>query len=678
MRINPFESDIVSEPRRVRRAVAGLNEAPLEALIRSFEDLETPSPPRRAALSHTRFVVSPQPGYGKSHLIGRLFRRLSQRGTLVYLRPFEDAATCWKSILLKTVQELDFPDRMDVEYCGAGEPTQLEAFAHGILVHIIASALERDCRSYRRLREIRNHAVADFRKAPRRVAWVAKHFDGLVRYFTGELRRHGIQLNASPRSWLGVLFRYAYRPGDESARETCLDWIGGASVEPEEAAAIGIRRRDIPSPDLPSGETNELCRNRITDLCLLAGFFRPFVFCFDQSENYGKEESLARALGVVIEVLTDACSNQMTVLTANQHAWTGRLRPFWEEAHLNRLSPSLELTGITRGQAERLIRQRFEGLPEAEWKGFLGDGAWLSDLFAESEELGVRDFLQQCAARWRNLSGEAPVETTLEACFKKAVAEIASQPRRLVFDPNILHWLVHEAALLDPGITVERYRSPKGYFPLRWTTEGVTIFIGFEGGSHWKRWQAIEREAKRLSTAEKGARAVVLRTADLQPVPRKNWAIAHVLTAARGVHLDVLHLTKKEMIQLYAAHDLYTDALAGNIPFTPEAVLAFVRERLKPFWKRVRRPSRPRKPGKAAEPEAESDDPERDGRVSQALVAEVREIVRKEKFLSVDDLMGRLSMEATQDQVHRARGRIPEIRVYAGPAMTVLQWQSAP
>ena len=60
-----------------------------------------------------QLVVSPQPGYGKSHLIGRLFASLEGRATLIYVTPFQSASLCWQSVLLRTVQELTFPDRSE-------------------------------------------------------------------------------------------------------------------------------------------------------------------------------------------------------------------------------------------------------------------------------------------------------------------------------------------------------------------------------------------------------------------------------------------------------------------------------------------------------------------------------------------------------------------------------------
>ena len=71
-RSNPFENDIVREPREVSFSVPGLNDAALNALVQRFSQLDslpTPRDARREPIK-AQLVVSPNRGYGKSHLLG--------------------------------------------------------------------------------------------------------------------------------------------------------------------------------------------------------------------------------------------------------------------------------------------------------------------------------------------------------------------------------------------------------------------------------------------------------------------------------------------------------------------------------------------------------------------------------------------------------------------------------
>ncbi len=673
--INPFENYIVSEPRRIDKSVARLNDRPLEELLRQFENLEKEPVPRKGKLPYAQFVTSPQAGYGKSHLIGRLFRKLNQRATLVYLRPFEDASTCWKTILLKMVQELDFPDSAATESSDGEEPTQLEVFAHGIITHLVADAVKsgKIRAGNKTVNYLRNTAIRDIRQDKNWLNWISENNKKFKKECVQQLQANGIRPNASAFSWVGILLNCAYFPSPFELREACLDWLKGGTVDPDEAGQIGIRTADIPDVQMSGGQINELCKQRIADFCQLAGFFRPFVFCFDQTEIYGKEIVLAKAFGSVIQSITDENGNHMTVVTANQTPWSQSIKPWWEDAYLNRLSDPLELESLNKAQAMELIDQRFDGLNmEGEKIRFFGDRQWLDELFADRSDMGIREFLQRCNNRWRVLSGgKTESKPLIDEFYRKNTEEIKTQPKRLVFDPNTFHWLVREAAAGLPDLSVEKYKSQKGYFTLVWKLEAQEIFFGFESGSNFKRWQAIAREAKLHYDVSHKAKAVFFRTPELPEIPGK-WKIAEEIEAAKKQYLHIIRLQKADLAGLYAGYDLYMDAMEGNIPFQRHEVLVFLRKQFSAFWDRIKRPLNPQE-GNGEENNGGSDE-----KITKELIEDIRKVVRENKFMSVDQLIKKLSKPVSEELFHEARSRIPEIRVYVSPTTTLLQWQSNP
>src|SRR5690606_28950104 len=131
----------------------------------------------------------------------------------------------------------------------------------------------------------------------------------------------GLSLSTPLPTWLRVLYSYAYHDDDWDRRQSCLDWMQAGSIEDETAEAIGIRTAERVRTEQTAAELNELAKARLLDLCRLAGFFRPFLFCFDQTESYGRSPELARALGDVITDLVDEAYNHLTVLTANLDPW---------------------------------------------------------------------------------------------------------------------------------------------------------------------------------------------------------------------------------------------------------------------------------------------------------------------------------------------------------------------
>ena len=134
LEVNPFEDDVVTEPRRVSFSVKGLNDRPLETLVGEFRKLTKGELPREQIHARkVQLVVSPDRGYGKSHLLGRLFRRLGEQATLIYLRPFQDPQRIWISVLQATIQELERGNQN-----GQDAGLQLEAFSKGVLAHVAA------------------------------------------------------------------------------------------------------------------------------------------------------------------------------------------------------------------------------------------------------------------------------------------------------------------------------------------------------------------------------------------------------------------------------------------------------------------------------------------------------------------------------------------------------------
>ncbi len=685
MDINPFESVIVSEPRRIEKAVTGLNDAPLESLLRQVGQLTAGEFPKAVKLNGAQFIQSPAPGYGKSHLIGRLFKQLRGRATLIYLRPFTNPATCWKSILLKTVQELEFPESAEAEFCGSDEPNQLEALVHGILVNVVVNGLQSGVIRHRdpagAVGAFRRATLKQLRSKKEWVAWVGAQKTGLAELMERQLKQKGILLSSSPLSWFSVLLRYAYFPKWYELRQNCLDWLRGGGIDEGDAGRIGILPADRPGHDLTIDQANETAKHRIADFCGLAGFYRPFLFCFDQTENYGVDPVTAKCLGIVIQVLVDDCPNHMTVVTANQHPWRHAVQPHWEHAHVDRLArPVLELRGLGRDQAKELIGIRLQGWDRpSPQSDRLRDPEWLEGVFRLSREIGIRQFLLECSEQWRTAGSASgwmpkpPVSAKdLEDIFQAYVNKIKTQPKRLVYDPDALFWLVQEVACRQ-GAAFKKFKSTRGYLVARWDVDDRKIYFGFEAGHHFKRWQAIQQEAGRYHAADASSKVVFFRTPELRFIPGPGWRSAPEIAAAKRAYLHILVLGRETMAQLYAAYDLYLDAVEGNLPpFSTDQVIAFLRSRLKPVWDRMLEPA-PEKWG--GPPENGHRPPDGGGEPKKGLVHKIREIVKKDKFLSIADLTARISPPVSEEELHRARACIPEIQVHASPKMTVLQWR---
>ena len=670
--LNPFENNIVYEVRRIDTPVAGLNQEPMNKLLAQFQSLERANPPRyKRKLYHAQFVTSSEPGYGKSFLIGRLFQKLTGRANLIYISPFHDPETAWKSILMRLVQELEFPENVTVDYCSKNEPSQLEAFAHGVLTNLTALSIVNGTINVKNDRDkkidyLRNVTIEKLRKLKQIPAFIERNIPAS----SDEIKSHIQPLNASPLSWLNVLFQIAYNPSDTLLKAACLAWLKGGSIDEQEADNIGIQSIDIPGSEMSATSISELCKQRIIDFCRLASFYRPFVLCFDQTENYGLDVSLARALGVCIETLCREAENQMTVVTANLKPWNEKIAPHLDDAHIDRLSdPPHQLIGLTRQQAEELIHLRLKGWQvDKEAKKHILDSKWLNEWYKDASEIGIRRFLKDCSKRWLDFHNKSTVKPTLDDLYEMSLADVKSQPKKQVFNLDALYWLVliFGNSLKDFSVKKEK-SAPNGYFILKWKLKNKTIWFGFEPGQHWRRWHAIVREAELNYKADNKCKFVIIRTPELPKIPIKNWAnkTREPIDVAKKTCLHILVLDIEEMIQIYTAYELYLDAMEGNIDYIAEEVLNFLYDKLQPILDIIQSP-----------PPFPNGRKNGNGDPSEELISEVRKIVKKEKFLSFADLMVKLLSTYPEEMIFKAIGCISNIKVIPGPKMTVLQWQS--
>lgn len=682
-RVDPFADDIVEDPRRVDYSVPGLNEDVTEGIAAQVDTLRGP---KIGGARKAMLILSPRAGFGKSHLIGMLFKQLSGRATLVNVRPFQDPETCWKSILMRMVQELDFPDR----YTESGEATQLELFAHGVLSRVYAEYLKAENGKPETIEALSQPAEkltwlktnAGWRKAlETRLGNSQSQWGGRMQQRFAE---QGIRPCVNLKTWLNILYGYAYHE-DWDVRQACREWLQGDPIDDQAARRVGIRAADRVSVEQTAGAKNELAKSRVMDLCLLAGLFRPFLICFDQTETYGQSGDLARTLGLVITDLTDEASNQLTVITANLDPWEKRLRVHWERASLDRLAKPLLLEGIKPTQARKLAEYRMQGLKREQRDRFWGNGQWLEELFQTATEMSVRMFLHACSKRWAEVfehgpppgGGERP--TPLATLFQQYVDDISAKPRRLVYDRDTFYWLVSELASGVKGLSVDKVASSSREHLPRWRYGERQFIFGFESGAHWKRWHNIAR-----SVLEGGKRQdcilVYPRTPDLPTIPKNTWRVARPdIERARRTRLLILTLDKHQLVRLYAAHEFHTDALQGDIDWQPQAVAEYLRGELSALWQSILEWPDKAESAQAKGPETptrKATEPPPEALGSQGLQRAVGEIVRRRKFLSLEDLIAKLPGEPEREMVLEACGNVERIKVHTNPNKTVLQWRT--
>jgi hypothetical protein len=194
----------------------------------------------------------------------------------------------------------------------------------------------------------------------------------------------------------------------------------------------------------------------------------------------------------------------------------------------------------------------------------------------------------------------------------------------------------------------------------------MALLFGFEAGSNWRRWSAIARHAGDRAARNPPLKAVLFRESNQPPIPGPAWKVAGEINAAKHDYLHLIVLSREDLAALYAGYDLCAEALGGDIPpHAEEEVLSFLQKLFAPWWERL-----------TGAIEGHTGPPPSDSKDEQALATRVREIVEAGKFLSVDEVIGKLGTSVNQDAVLAACRYHTAIRVHVHPNMTVLQWQN--
>jgi len=658
--VNPFDDDVVKEPRDIPVSVLGLNDPPLQSVLQTFTKLENGRKQGdQIGAAKAQLVISPERGYGKSHLLGRLFETLDRRATRIYLRPFQDPQKCWHSILLQTVQELERTEGPGLET--ESNPTQIGAFANGVISGL--TVLRIDDKSEPWFKWIRN--VFKSRKDLHRLA--------------AKLRAHIPNLNGRHEAWLRILYGYAFSPEDDWKRAIAVKWIRGEPLEPDEVEEIGLATADNDAKaEMTNAETNELSFHRLAGLCRLAGFYRPFLFCFDQTEFYATNPELIRMFGNCIERMFAELPNQLTVATANQGNWTGQLQPGIEQAHRDRFSTPIELESITDVQAKELIRNRLlsVGLNFGQIEEFYGT-TWLTKLF-EPGRMSVRNLLQHSAEHLRELQGkqrspEKDSKVRIEDLFSTQVNVVKSKAALQSYSQDALMWFSQDLANGVNNVLVERAKTNK-WFSTKWKDQSV--YFAFEGGDSAQRWKVIANDAITLAEKEGAKKLIVFRTPDLKKVPKPGWkAIGPIIDKAVTVGLDIHSLDLAAVCEIHAARDLYSDALQGNVDAKPAEILTWLKTH---FAQKivdlcsVTSPSQPKQKKKVVEPEAKAPK-----HLSSKQKTEVLQFIELKRFVSANDVIQQLKLSVSVEILLKEIQGAP-IKTFPGPDTVVIQWRNLP
>ncbi|TLD72343.1 hypothetical protein FEM03_03025 [Phragmitibacter flavus] len=709
--MNPFGRDIVKNPRDHPVTVRTLNLEVLDGLVAAFAPLvSAPLPREPLAAGKAQLVLSPAPGYGKSHLIARLYESLGKEVNVVGFSPFQSVSLCWQSLLLQMVKEMNGP----VEGEDFGR-TRLTMWAESLVRLLVAEALR--------------EGLLPHPEAPIAERWVMEHLtiglegdEGGWNPWLHEsffkvcrpvwrrlLARRGVSMEDD--AWLLVLFHYASSAPFSDKQQHCLAWLRGQSLEEDALAELGLgasHGREAGSVDA----LNELCRRKVHEWCGLAAFYRPFLFCFDQTEVYAQDDRLAKTFGRVIAELVGEVPHHLTVVTANQAVWESKLRPAMDVADQHRFQLSQVLRGLDRREGEELIRLLIvEQADQREACGRVTDGEWLSGLFPmPGSNIPAREFLHLCQRRWEGGEVKGPqklvvsVKVDLSERFNSLRVEFAANPRLQEYDPDVFRWLAEVGLVRGQDLGCVRVDHPHGYVEMKWHVPGEAVVrFGFAhavSDDHrvWKSLAMFARQMKEQD-GEPVSKLVLFRPPPQQrcAIPKSTWVVnGQLIAEARRDCLQLFDLTADETAELYAARKLYLDAEAGDLEGMGGAeVMEFLTKQLA-YWRTrllevakvdvgdVKQEAPRLVEVVKVQPEVKTDRAAKGrlpfgrrnaGQPMPQLEQRVRSFVRDERFVSLEALVGHLGAEVSTEQALACCEGLGEVQTERLENCTILIWQ---
>ena len=251
-------------------------------------------------------------GSGKSHLLGRIKRRLNSQACFAYIGPWSDSQFIWRHVLRQTVDSL-----MAVPE-GQSE-SQLMRWLKGL----------------------------DFFKR----SGIAKRLMGERGVFVRDMRA------SFPTAYQGKeFFSVIYALLDPNLQLIATDWLRGEDLDDEDLQLLKVRN---------SIDSEDAAQKMMSNLGWLADSTQPVVLCFDNLDNVPNMPNGQTGLKAMFNVNTmihnEKLKNFLVVISLITSNWRANEQAI-EHANIARIDQQLTLPTITIEQATALWASRLHPL----------------------------------------------------------------------------------------------------------------------------------------------------------------------------------------------------------------------------------------------------------------------------------------------------------------------------
>lgn len=425
----PFREDRVDDPWQKHPDVESYNATAYDVLEYEIEAFNH-EPMRQ---SHGCVLLG-EAGTGKTHILMRVVKRLSQKNHVMFVRRVNNEFTItqyiWASIvrsLVKPIPKVEF-----------GGDCQFDRFLNhvfsGILLDQLFTKVQNGSESYRRI-------LDKIKDEPERVPEI-------IRTSTYSATIRNMVLNALKDrfpeidlDFISAFWKF-YTIRDETRRRKIQAWLEGQldDSESKDFDWLGLPAW-IQNDDDPhyTELREEKAENAIHTLSLMAELYPdPLILCFDQLEGLkGRRNIIKRFTDIIREIFT-RCNNFLIITAIFPSLWEDfNNSPYVDQSYLDRAGQTeINLEPLNEKHAFKIIESRLRqsGLSKMPQNAIfpfeIADIPVLlqkKDVGSEGKVYPIRQFIARCRDAWRNwVLGQVPEELIHEKPALRSQEESAT------------------------------------------------------------------------------------------------------------------------------------------------------------------------------------------------------------------------------------------------------------
>ncbi len=305
--INPFDpatfkpGNFWKESQDKHQEITSIHQEAVDAVERTLADV------LRDRRTRTLMLIGDS-GSGKSHLLGRIKRKLNDRACFAYVDPWPDSQFIWRHVLRQTVDSL-------VEIPEGQTESQLIRWLKGLEI---------------------------FQRK------------GIAQKLLGERNVFVRDLRASfPTTYRGNdFFSAIYALLDPELQMAATDWLRGEDLDEDDLKRLRVRR---------SVDSEDAAQKMMSNIGWLAGSTQPIVICFDNLDNIPRtpdgKPDLQALFNVNSTIHNSGLRNFLVIVSIITSNWRDH-KYMIDAPDIARIDKSVMLRNITLDQAAELWASR--------------------------------------------------------------------------------------------------------------------------------------------------------------------------------------------------------------------------------------------------------------------------------------------------------------------------------